>query len=178
MMRAISVLVCGLAAAALMGCETARDPSWSAGTEYTGSTTSTIQEPGSIKYYPSDEAVRLGREYFGRGDYGVAERHFREAVEKAPEDVTAWIGLAASYDRTGRYDLADRAYAQAVRLGGETPAVLNNLGYSYMLRGDLTHARAKFNQALDRDPENPTIQNNIALLNGSYKFIERDQPSD
>jgi Flp pilus assembly protein TadD len=32
--------------------------------------------------------------------------------------VTAWIGLAASYDRLGRFDLADQAYAAAAKLEG------------------------------------------------------------
>ena len=172
MMRAFSILACGLATVALLGCESAREPSWTADVEYTGST-ATIQTPGKVKYYPSDESVHLGQEYFSRGDYGTAERHFREAVEKAPEDLTAWIGLAASYDRIGRFDLADRAYDAAIRLGGETPQILNNLGYSYMLRGDLVRARTKFEKALQRDPKNQTILNNIELLNASYKFIQR-----
>ena len=176
MTRAFSILLCGLAAAALSGCENLHAPSWTADTEYTGSITPMIQAPGDVKYYPSDEAVRLGRAHFLHGDFGTAERHFRDAVEKAPEDVAAWIGLAASYDRIGRFDLADRAYGAAIRLGGETAQILNNLGYSYMLRGDLLRARAKFSQALDRDPQNATILNNIELLNASYRFIQRDHP--
>ena len=66
-------------------------------------TTATIQENASVQYYPSDEPLRLGLEHFNRGDFGIAERYFRDAVEKAPKDVSAWIGLAASYDRLGRF---------------------------------------------------------------------------
>ena len=33
----------------------------------------------------SDEPLHIGREQFGRGDYGIAERYFRDAVEKAPK---------------------------------------------------------------------------------------------
>ena len=87
--------------------------------------------------------------------------------------MTAWIGLAASYDRLGRFDLADRSYRAAVRLGGETIQILNNEGYSYMLRGDLAKARAKFEAARRRDPDNPTIANNLRLLAESSKYIER-----
>jgi Flp pilus assembly protein TadD len=112
-------------------------------------------------------------EYFTRGQYGIAQRHFRDAVEKAPRDATAWIGLAASYDRTGRFDLADQAYASAIRLVGETVQILNNQGYSYMLRGDLVKARLKFQKAYELDPTNPTIVNNLELLNSSQRFIHR-----
>ena len=89
-----------------------------------------MQEPTDVKYYPSDEPVRLGLEHFNRGNYGIAQRYFKDAVEKSPKDVTAWIGLAASYDRLRRFDLADQAYAQAIRLGGETVQILNDQGYS------------------------------------------------
>src|SRR6266436_9502189 len=100
-------------------------------------TTLTVEEPADVKYYASDEPARLGTEHFNRGHYGIAERYYRDAVEKAPRDSAAWVGLAASYDRLSRFDLADRAYAQAIKLGGSTTEVLNNQGYSYMLRGDL-----------------------------------------
>jgi tetratricopeptide (TPR) repeat protein len=42
-----------------------------------------------------------------RGNFGIAQQYFRDAVEKAPKNASAWIGLAASYDRLGRFDLAD-----------------------------------------------------------------------
>jgi Flp pilus assembly protein TadD len=136
-------------------------------------TTLTIQENASVQYYPSDEPLRLGIEHFNRGHFGIAEKYFRDAVEKAPKDASAWLGLAASDDRLGRFDLADRAYFSAVRLGGETTAILNNRGYSYMLRGDLVTARRYFLKALEKEPGNPTILNNLKLLDGSHRLIER-----
>jgi Tfp pilus assembly protein PilF len=133
----------------------------------------TGQNPGDVKYYPSDQPVRLGVQRFYEGNFGLAQHYFQDAVEKSPNDVTAWIGLAASYDRLGRFDLADRAYAAAAKLEGETPRLLNNQGYSYMLRGDLKAAQAKFQRALRLDPNNETTLNNIKLLNSSENFIER-----
>lgn len=136
-------------------------------------TTPTVQNPLDVQYYPSDEPLRLGMEHFGRGHYGLAERYFRDAVEKAPRDATAWVGLAASYDRLHRFDLADQAYARAVKLKGETVQVLNNQGYSYMLRGNFAHARRKFQKAFHLDPTNLTIANNLELLNGSQRIVRR-----
>ena len=117
--------------------------------------------------------TRMGIEHFNRGNFGIAERYFRDATEKAPKDPTAWTGLAASYDRLARFDLADRAYVYAIRLVGETTEILNNQGYSYMLRGDLVKARAKFLKAYEREPNNPTILNNLQLLNSSSRFVQR-----
>jgi hypothetical protein len=70
----------------------------------------TGQNPGDVKYYPSDQPARLGIQRFYEGNFGLAQQYFQDAVEKSPSDVTAWIGLAASYDRLGRFDLADQAY--------------------------------------------------------------------
>jgi Flp pilus assembly protein TadD len=158
---------------ALAGCYTTADPVAVVPADVGPTTTAKLQDPDDVKYYRSDEPLRMGIEHFNRGHYGIAERYFRDATEKAPKDPTAWIGLAAAYDRIGRFDLADRAYTYAIRLVGETTEILNNQGYSYMLRGDLVNARRKFMKAYEREPGNPTIANNLQLLNSSSGFIQR-----
>jgi Flp pilus assembly protein TadD len=162
----------GIAMLALTGCNTIGDVSTAPAVDEV-TPTATVENAGDIKYYPSDQPVKLGLEYFKKGAYGTANRYFRDAVEKAPEDAQAWIGLAATYDRLRRFDLADQAYATAIKLTGETVQILNDRGYSYMLRGDLTKARAQFLKAYRLDPANPIIINNLQLLNSSSRFIQR-----
>lgn len=173
--RAVLVLVAMVLLHGVVGCESGVWPAVFAlpPPTTTPPPTPTVQQPADVQYYPSDEPLRLGLEYFNRGDYGIAEKHFQNAVEKAPRDATAWIGLAATYDRIARYDLADRAYASAIKLAGETTEILNNQGYSYMLRGDYIAARKKFLKAYAREPNNPTILNNLRLLDGSARSIQR-----
>jgi tetratricopeptide (TPR) repeat protein len=118
---------------------------------------------------PNDE-LSLGKKYFRAGSFGLAEQHFRKAVEGAPRDAEAWTGLAAAYDRLKRFDLADRAYQQAMAIVGPTPEILNNHGYSYMLRADYRRAREKFLAAQAKDPTNPYIQNNLELLDESIRM--------
>jgi Flp pilus assembly protein TadD len=178
--RAVMLIVAGALVLGLAGCESDSVllsvfkpvPAPPPPTE-TPPPTPTVEQPANVQYYPSDEPLRLGLEHFNRGHFGIAERYFRDAVEKAPKDVTAWVGLAATYDRIGRYELADRAYASAVKLSGETIELLNNQGYSYMLRGDYPAARKKFLKAYAREPNNPTVLNNLRLLNGSTRAIDR-----
>ena len=138
----------------------------------------TVVEPGSVQYEyasssdallganPNDD-LNLGKRHFRERDYGLAEKHFRRAVEMSPRDAEAWLGLAASYDRLKRFDHADRAYAQALRIIGPSPELLNNQGYSYLLRGDYRRARTKLYAARAKDPGNPRIQSNIAVLEES-----------
>ncbi len=117
---------------------------------------------------PNDD-LSLGKNHFRAANFGLAERHFRRAVEQHPRDLESWIGLAASYDRLRRWDLADRAYDQAVKIAGASAELLNNRGYSYMLRGDYRRARDTLLQAHALDPANPYIKNNLELLEVSAR---------
>lgn len=139
-------------AAALCGCQTGPD-------------VGVAIVPGVEPTLPAtNEAYRTGRINLAAGNSGLAERNFREAVERNQDDAAAWLGLAAAYDNLGRYPLADRAYDQAVRLKGRTFEIMNNRGYSYMLRGDGARALSSFEAALALDPANPVILNNIEIL--------------
>lgn len=171
MRRVIVLLACGGLFLGLTACDTVRDAA--AVAPVAPAPVDPVQEPTDAKYYASDEPVRMGLEHYNRGNYGISQRYFKDAVEKAPRDLTAWVGLGASYDRLRQFALADQAYAQAIRLGGETVQILNNQGYSLMLRGDLSGARRKFMKAYQMEPGNPTIANNLQLLDGSRKFVDR-----
>jgi tetratricopeptide (TPR) repeat protein len=117
---------------------------------------------------PNDD-LSIGKKYFRQGSYGLAERHFRKAVELHPRDAESWIGLAASYDQLKRFDLADRAYAQVIKIVGPTPEVMNNQGFSYMLRGDYRRARTTLLAAQAKDPKSQHIANNLRLLDESAR---------
>jgi tetratricopeptide (TPR) repeat protein len=117
---------------------------------------------------PNDD-VSLGKKYFRAGNFALAERHFRRAVELHPRDADSWIGLAASYDRQRRFELADRAYDQATKIAGPTAEILNNRGYSYMLRGDQRRARETLLEAQARDPGNAYVKNNLEMLEASLR---------
>jgi Flp pilus assembly protein TadD len=121
------------------------------------------------------EDRKLGKQHFRAARYELAERHFRRAVELRPDDLEAWIGLAASYDRLRRFDLADRAYDRAQKIAGPRAEILNNRGYSYMLRGEPRRAREILLQAQAQDPASPYIENNLALLELSARMGRADR---
>jgi Flp pilus assembly protein TadD len=183
-MRRGLLLIAAAASVCLTGCETstrfgdlvsskpAADPQMSAFPPEPGAdpaaTGSVSTSPELLGSDPNDD-LSVGKKHYRAANYGLAERHFRRAVELHPRDAEAWVGLAASYDRLRRFDLADRAYKQAVGIIGPTPEVLNNMGYSYILRGDYKRARETLVAAQIKDPKNPYIKNNIELLEQSYR---------
>ena len=45
----------------------------------------TGQNPGDVKYYPSDEPVKLGIQRFYEGNFGLAQQYFQNARRKNPQ---------------------------------------------------------------------------------------------
>jgi Flp pilus assembly protein TadD len=168
-----TIVAAGLCLAGLAGCETTGSDPLAAPTPLALSSPA-ASAPDPSAFTPAEAAnaataddqddLSIGKRQFRGGDYGLAEQHFRRAVEARPGDVEAWVGLAAAYDELKRFDLADRAYAQLVRIAGPRAEILNNRGYSYMLRGDLRRARRDLAAARTKDPSNPQIEANLQLL--------------
>ncbi|MEJ6782063.1 tetratricopeptide repeat protein [Aminobacter sp. Piv2-1] len=132
-----------------------------------------LKTVSDVEYYASDQAVTEAKNQFRQENYGNAGALFYKAVQLAPNDGVAWLGLAASTDRIRRFDLSDLAYRQAVKHLGPTVEYYNNVGYSYLLRGNLQQARSNFLKAYEIAPNDPTVANNLKLLSSSVKNIER-----
>lgn len=105
-----------------------------------------------------------GKAQFRAANYGLAERHFRKAVELRAGNAEAWMGLAASYDQLGRFDFADRAYEQLLKIAGRQPRIVSNMGYSQYLRGNRKKAKALLEEARKALPGDRVVEANLALL--------------
>jgi Flp pilus assembly protein TadD len=121
-------------------------------------------EPEIFGSLPAEKPLELGKRYYSKGEFGLAEQAFRSAIELNKSDAEAWLGLAASYDRLRRFDQARRAYDVLLKLTGRTPVVLNNLGYHYILQGEHAKANQLLLEAKRGDPSNKFIHNNMDLL--------------
>ncbi|MGL5117204.1 MAG: tetratricopeptide repeat protein [Beijerinckiaceae bacterium] len=165
-MKPIQLASAALLALALGACQST-DLSTALKADTASVTASTGVDPlAGPRPKPGDNELATGKEHFRNANFGLAEKHFRQAAEQSPDSLEALIGLAAAYDQLGRFDLADRAYKEAFRIGGSSSVLLNNRGYSYYLRRDFRKARTDFTEALRRDPENATAKRNMALING------------
>jgi Flp pilus assembly protein TadD len=108
--------------------------------------------------------LAAGKQNFRQANYGLAEKHFRKAVELRATNAEAWMGLAAAYDQLGRFDFADRAYDQLLKVAGRRPEIVNNLGYSHYLRGDKARARELYLEARQGMADPTVVDANLALL--------------
>ena len=137
---------------ALTGCQTAAIDA----TETTGI--------AGMPTMPGAEELASGKNHFRQANYGLAEKHFRKAVELDAGNAEGWMGLAAAYDQLGRFDFADRAYGQALKLAGRKPQLVNNIGYSHLLRGDKAKARELLLEAKKGMTDTTIVDANLALL--------------
>jgi len=139
-------------ALALSGCTTG---------QVDGTSTTAITPP------PTDVSagdLNEGKQQFRAANYGLAEQHFRKAVELRADNAEAWMGLAASYDELGRFDFSDRAYDQLLKITGRKPQVVNNMGYSQYLRGNKKKARDLLLEARRGMTDTTVVDANLALL--------------
>ncbi len=108
--------------------------------------------------------LQAGKQQFRDANYGLAEKHFRKAVELRADNAEAWLGLAAAYDQLGRFDFSDRAYDQLVKLAGRQPRIINNMGYSQLLRGNKKKAKTLLVEAKKGLADTTVVDANLALL--------------
>jgi len=127
-------------------------------------TTKTTAIPPQAKDVSSSDLTE-GKVQFREANYGLAEKHFRKAVELRADNAEAWMGLAASYDELGRFDFADRAYDQLLKVAGRKPQIINNMGYSQLLRGNRKKAKALLLEARAGMTDPTVVNANLALLN-------------
>lgn len=138
----------------------------------TGCTTSSVDITKTTSIAPatidiSGADLVSGKTQFREANYGLAEKHFRKAVELRSDNAEAWLGLAASYDQLGRFDFADRAYDQLVVVAGRRAHIVNNMGYSQLLRGNKKKARELLLEAKAGMTDTSVVDANLALMNKS-----------
>lgn len=148
-----------LVVAPLYGCSAG-----SLGLSSFGSNKLAVAEISDINDYTADRALSEAKAHFRNNDFGHSAALYKRAVELAPKNAQAYVGLSASYDRLRRFDLSDRVYESLFKLTGGTVQYFNNVGYSYMLRGNLTAALTNFRKARAIDPDNVVVANNLQIL--------------
>lgn len=149
-MRAVVVLTAGLATIAGCG-STAIEASRNA-------------IPQSVPDVPAGAELSTAMTAFESGNFGYSAKYFEMAAKRSPQDMTACLGMAASYDWLYRFDLADRAYGTCHKIAKDAFSYHNNIGFSYLLRGDYGKASVSFAQARQLQPGDPVVETNLRIL--------------
>src|SRR5574340_706908 len=101
------------------------------------------------------QALALGRGYYLKKEYGLAEQYLTEVVEENQSFADVYNMLGVIYHDQGQYQKAQRAFEAALRLNpGYTDAALN-LAVTYNDTGKYRQAQEIYQQALTRSGAAP-----------------------
>lgn len=107
-------------------------------------------------------AVRLGEAYLRAGDGVGAERAFRLALEREPNNSAAQLGLGSAALRRGEIDIAVASLSKAAAIV-DSAAGYNRLGIALTLAGKAPEAVAAFEKSHSRAADDLDIAANLAL---------------
>ena len=75
--------------------------------------------------------INLGTLYYNRQDFGLAEKHYRQAIEADPRYALAYFDLGNVLDETGRVHEAIQTYKTALQLAPTYADAHYNLALAY-----------------------------------------------
>jgi Flp pilus assembly protein TadD len=106
--------------------------------------------------------VKAGEAYMRAGYTAEAEKAYRGALAKAPNDGPALLGLGSAMIDSGDVEAGIRALAQAAPIVN-TSRAYNRLGVAQIFAGQVEEAQATLTHALTLEPGDLDIQTNMAL---------------
>jgi tetratricopeptide (TPR) repeat protein len=92
---------------------------------------------------------------FRDGRAGVAEQHFRAALQRDQDNVTARLYLARILREQGRHQEAADLLRAAAALAPRDAAVRRELGYLFLTLNRPQQAAAQFRQSVELEPQEP-----------------------
>jgi len=110
-----------------------------------------------------------------------AEKSYRKAIAKDPNNATAKYNLGVSYQATQNFQEAAQRNEQAAKLAkteGEKHNAYHNLGNSYMGTGEAEKAIEAYKNALRNNPTDHETRYNLALAKKMKQQQDKNKPKD
>ncbi|XP_026314704.1 stress-induced-phosphoprotein 1-like [Hyposmocoma kahamanoa] len=102
----------------------------------------------------AEQEKELGNEYFKKGDYSAAVKHYTEAIKRNPDDPKLYSNRAACYTKLAAFDLGLRDCEQCCKL--DPKFIKGWIRKGKILQGMQQHSKAlsTYQKALELDPSN------------------------
>ena len=93
--------------------------------------------------------TQLGVRYLAQGDYELADKKLRKALDQNPNSATAHWVFALLQERLGEENVAEKHFRKAIRLDPKDSRAHNNYGAFLCKQGRITEAEKEFLLAID-----------------------------
>ncbi len=120
----------------------------------------------------SQTRLELGMAYLSQGNLDAAKQNLQKAVEGAPDDYRAQLGMALYEQKIGDNGAAQSRYQQALKLAPQNGTVLNNYGAFLCSLGQYVPAQQQFSAAANV-PDYGQVAD--SLENAGYCFLKANQ---
>ena len=102
---------------------------------------------------PQFPLANIGRAYFNKKEYDLAETYFKKALEKQPNFIIALNGLGETYIITQNYPKAIEVYEKAVQYNNHDPYLYFQLATAYELAYVFNKADESYRKVIDIAPD-------------------------
>lgn len=102
----------------------------------------------------AEQEKNLGNDYFKKGDYSLAVKHYTEAIKRNPDDPKLYSNRAACYTKLAAFDLGLKDCDQCCKL--DPKFIKGWIRKGKILQGMQQHSKAltAYQKALELDPSN------------------------
>ncbi|KAJ8730510.1 hypothetical protein PYW08_001923 [Mythimna loreyi] len=102
----------------------------------------------------AEQEKELGNDYFKKGDYSTAVKHYTEAIKRNPDDPKLYSNRAACYTKLAAFDLGLKDCDQCCKL--DPKFIKGWIRKGKILQGMQQHSKAltAYQKALELDPSN------------------------
>ena len=128
-----------------------------------------------VVIYDAAECVRKGDAELARGYedprfLGTTKRWYEMALERQPNNASAFRGLGEIEGRIGNLDAAADFYRKAINLDPDSVRILNSFAWTIVSRGNsetdpslIKEATKAADSAYQKSPEDPSLQNTLGV---------------
>jgi len=116
-----------------------------------------------------------GNDFFLKGDYPTAMKHYSEAIRRNPDDAKLYSNRAACYQKLAEPHLALKDCDECIRLEPSFVKGYIRKGFALLAMRDTSKAKTSFEKALELDPNSSEAIDGFRKCSMGYSNLDPEE---